>query len=190
MGASIHLLSSSPPTQVLRTFLQLRLQDVEDPVAAAGAAPRHKRRTKEERKREAKQKLSRKQKKVRTLLNCVATLLCLLLLQRLQEEAKLDRDLMEASAEESREKRVKMVSGSSAGAKLRSVCLWACLSVCLSVRPSVCLSVRPSVCLSLSVSVHAQQTEVLKVVFLTYFRILKHSRHPPLLGPVLEGLAK
>ena len=35
-----------------------------------------------------------------------------------------------------------------------------------------------------------QQTEVLKVVFLTYFRILKHSLHSPLLQPVLEGLAK
>ena len=32
--------------------------------------------------------------------------------------------------------------------------------------------------------------EILKVVFLTYFRILKHSRHSPLLQPVLEGLAK
>ena len=28
------------------------------------------------------------------------------------------------------------------------------------------------------------------MVFLTYFRILKHSRHSPLLQPVLEGLGK
>ena len=37
---------------------------------------------------------------------------------------------------------------------------------------------------------HPQQTEILKLVFLIYFRILKHSRHSPLLQPVLEGLAK
>ena len=35
-----------------------------------------------------------------------------------------------------------------------------------------------------------QQTEILKLVFFIYFRILKHSRHSPLLQPVLEGLAK
>lgn len=35
-----------------------------------------------------------------------------------------------------------------------------------------------------------QQTEILRVVFTMYFRILKHSRHSPLLRPVLRGLAK
>ena len=35
-----------------------------------------------------------------------------------------------------------------------------------------------------------QQTEVLQLVFAIYFRILKNSRHSPLLQPVLEGLAK
>jgi nucleolar complex protein 3 len=34
------------------------------------------------------------------------------------------------------------------------------------------------------------QTEVLQLVFAIYFRILKNSRHSPLLQPVLEGLAK
>ncbi|XP_064381917.1 nucleolar complex protein 3 homolog isoform X2 [Halichondria panicea] len=34
------------------------------------------------------------------------------------------------------------------------------------------------------------QTEILRVVFTMYFRILKHSRHSPLLRPVLRGLAK
>lgn len=35
-----------------------------------------------------------------------------------------------------------------------------------------------------------QQTEILKVVFVTYFRVLKTVGHSPLLSPVLEGLAK
>ncbi|CAG8520607.1 9039_t:CDS:10 [Ambispora leptoticha] len=35
-----------------------------------------------------------------------------------------------------------------------------------------------------------KQTETLKLVFATYFRILKHSNDSPLLSPVLEGLAK
>lgn len=35
-----------------------------------------------------------------------------------------------------------------------------------------------------------QQTEILKFVFVTYFRVLKTVGHSPLLSPVLEGLAK
>ncbi|XP_015748933.1 PREDICTED: nucleolar complex protein 3 homolog [Acropora digitifera] len=35
-----------------------------------------------------------------------------------------------------------------------------------------------------------QQTEILKFVFVTYFRVLKTIGHCPLLSPVLEGLAK
>lgn len=54
----------SLPTQVLRTFLHLWLQDVDDPVAATGSVSRHGRKTKEERKKEAKEKLTKKQKKV------------------------------------------------------------------------------------------------------------------------------
>lgn len=34
-----------------------------------------------------------------------------------------------------------------------------------------------------------QQTEILKFVFVTYFRVLKTVGHSPLLSPVLEGLA-
>lgn len=49
------------------------------------------------------------------------------------------------------------------------------------------------VCMPLELSIAdilLQQTEVLQLVFATYFRILKNSRHSPLLQPVLEGLAK
>ena len=43
---------------------------------------------------------------------------------------------------------------------------------------------------SLELTFSLQQTEILQLVFATYFRILKNSRHSPLLQPVLEGLAK
>lgn len=36
----------------------------------------------------------------------------------------------------------------------------------------------------------SQQTEILKFVFVTYFRVLKTVGHSPLLSSVLEGLAK
>lgn len=106
---------------VLRTFLHLQLRDVDVPVSATDG---HRPRTKEERKKEAKEKITKKQKR------------------RQKAELQLDRDLQEANAVESKEKKSKI------------------------------------------------QTDILKIVFLTYFRILKNSRHSPLLQPVLEGLAK
>ena len=67
------LIRSSIFLKVLQTFLHLHLHDVDNPVAAAGSrtpvaiSRRTMTRTKEERKKETKQRLSKKQRKVRLL---------------------------------------------------------------------------------------------------------------------------
>ena len=47
-----------------------------------------------------------------------------------------------------------------------------------------------SIILIIFLLLFTQQTEILKFVFVTYFRVLKTVGHSPLLSPVLEGLAK
>ena len=88
--------------------------------------------------------------------------------QRMKMEVKLDRELKETQAEESKEKKNKVVH----------------------TLPQFLDGFSQTICFKLLFCPVPQQTETIKLVFLTYFRILKHSRHSPLLQPVLEGLAK
>ncbi len=79
---------------------------MDEPIGATGTV-----KAKKDEKRKDTSKLSKKQKKVVTFCVCEFCFYCMSPnLQHLKEEKKLERDLCEASAVESKEKKAKIVS--------------------------------------------------------------------------------